>query len=67
MLAQLYGNIGQADKHTRQMFKTSHAAGAPDVPLLQVQDPTALQQQMFDTASQGAANRRDFLAQASEL
>ena len=68
MLAQLYGNIGQAGQaYAANILRPAIAAGAPDVPLLQVHDPTALQQQMFDTASQGAANRRDFLAQASEL
>ena len=61
MLAQLYGNIGQAGQaYTANILRPAIAAGAPDVPLLNVQDPTALQQQMFDTASQGAANRRDF-------
>jgi hypothetical protein len=61
MLAQLYGNIGQAGQaYTANILRPAIAAGAPNVPKLQVNDPSQLQKQMFDTASEGVKNARDF-------
>ena len=61
MLAQLYGNIGQAGQaYTANILRPAIAAGAPDVPKLQVNDPSQLQQQMFNLASQGVQDSRDF-------
>ena len=60
MLAQLYGNIGSAGQaYTANILKPAIEAGAPNVPKLEVAGPGALQQQMFDLASQGAKDSRD--------
>ena len=61
MLAQLYGNIGSAGQaYTANILKPAIAAGAPNVPKLEVAGPSALQEQMFNLASQGAKDSRDF-------
>ena len=61
MLAQLYGNIGSAGQaYTANIIKPAIEAGAPTVPKLEVAGPGALQQQMFDLASQGVKDSRDF-------
>jgi|TARA_R100001460_G_scaffold40006_5_gene74987 hypothetical protein len=61
MLGQLYGNIGSAGQaYTANILKPAIAAGAPNVPKLEVAGPSALQEQMFNLAAQGAADARDY-------
>lgn len=61
MLAQMYGNIGKAgEAYTSMYVKPAIEAGAQQVPGLQVSDPSQLQKQMFDLASQGASQSKDY-------
>lgn len=61
MLSQLYGNIGQAGQaYTAPIVQQAIQAGVPTPPKLEVSGPTPLQNQMFNLASQGASQAKDY-------